>query len=150
MILLDIIRAIANPPHKLIEERDQALADYADAECRYLQAQRHKEKLHKELAAKSKLLDAAAAANLELEALLAMHSGDAEDARREAWMAWSERLLTKANEQADLAGRRVLALEAWVALKGGDRDDIYGAAGLPLVAEPTRVTAAIDEDEVAS
>lgn len=148
MILLDFIRAVTSAS-AVIAERDQAVEDYAEAQCKFLQAQRHKEKLHKELAIKAKLLEQACAANLELEALLAMHGGDAEDARREAWMSWSERLLTKANEQADLAGRRVVVLEAWVAQHGGERDVIYGAAGLPVVADqnPSPV---VTEDEVAS
>lgn len=144
-LILDIFRCVVKP-NAVIAEHDQAVEDYAEAQCKYLQAQRHKEKLHKELAIKSKLLEQATAANLELEALLAMHGNDAEDARREAWMSWSERLLTKANEQADLAGRRVLALEAWVSLKGGDRDAIYAAAGLERVGGIVTRAAAVDEE----
>lgn len=134
-ILLDFIKVATNS-HTLIQERDQAVLDYAEAQCKYIQANDHKRKLHKENQALHLLLEEARADNIALEAALAMTDTDAEHTRREAWMAWSERLLTKANEQADLAGRRVLALEAWVVLKGGDRDAIYLAGGLPVVSDP--------------
>ena len=142
-ILLDLYK-VATGSYSLVEERDQAVEDYACAEAGRLQAQRHKKKLFEEMAQIALQLEDALKANLHLQAQIAALDPTADNVRRAAWMTWTEKLCDKANEQADLAGKRVLALEAYVARTGGDRDVIYGEAGLSTIAEP-RATSTTEE-----
>lgn len=132
MIVLDIYRAWQDNA-VLLNERDKAVKESAEWHAQAIEERGKKERLHAELAEARRTIDAAAAANVALEARLAASDPTYDHVREQRWRAWNERLVTSLNDENDLLGRRILALEAWVALNKGDRDTIYVAAGLPRI-----------------
>lgn len=148
MILLDIWSAWNNAA-TLAREKDEAIKDAAEWQAKHIETRRALESAHKQLADKQTLIDLAHVANVELEARLAANDPTLDTVRAQRWRAWSERQNEALHAECDLLGRRILALEAWVQRNGGERDVIYGEAGLPLIADPNPRPVAAPPEEAA-
>lgn len=144
--ILDFWNAYQNSA-VLLREKDEAIKEAAEWQARHIETRRSLESAHKQLAEKQSVIDAAAEANVVLEARLAALDPAYDVVQEQRWRQWNARVVAQVQAEADLLGKRILALEAWVRTNGGDRDVIYRGAGLPGIADIP--TPAPDPEEAA-
>jgi predicted nucleic acid-binding Zn-ribbon protein len=132
VILLDWYRSHQRIP-ALAEDLDSAIKKAAEHQARAIEYERKFRNCHAQLADKQATIDHLRAEVVTAEAQLAAMDTSDTDTRRDTWRRWTAYQLRSLNEENDLLGHRVLALEAELAKRGTDRNEVYRAAGLPLV-----------------